>query len=141
MLECVLYDQHLRAEPSGYWAPEDPRNWRGVRQASVLSLLCICARSIDIDLAHPRSVTSSPATRSVSFSRPRPPTDHAGTTPARVREMIGSTEPYALTVISARRGWFDWRLRQLWRCRDLISLFVGRDLITRYKQTILGPAW
>ena len=55
--------------------------------------------------------------------------------------MITSSEPYALTVISSRRGWFDWRLRQLWRCRDLISLFVERDFVTQYKQTILGPVW
>jgi len=44
-------------------------------------------------------------------------------------------------VISAHRGWFDWRLRLLWRCRDLISLFVQRDFVTYYKQTVLGPAW
>ena len=55
--------------------------------------------------------------------------------------MIATSELYHRTVISARRGWFDWRLRQLWRCRDLISLFVERDFVTQYKQTILGPAW
>jgi homopolymeric O-antigen transport system permease protein len=46
-----------------------------------------------------------------------------------------------VTVITAHRGWFDWRLRQLWRYRDLISLFVWRDFVSVYKQTILGPAW
>jgi len=45
---------------------------------------------------------------------------------------------YPLTVISAHRGWFDWRLRQLWRCRDLIALLVRRDFVSLYKQTILG---
>lgn len=55
------------------------------------------------------------------------------------REGLRISRP--LTVISSRRGWFDWRLRQLWRCRDLISLFVRRDFVTYYKQTILGPAW
>jgi lipopolysaccharide transport system permease protein len=29
----------------------------------------------------------------------------------------------------------------LWRYRDLISLFVWRDFVSVYKQTILGPAW
>ena len=48
---------------------------------------------------------------------------------------------YPLTVISAHRGWFDWRLRQLWRCRDLIALLVRRDFVSVYKQTILGPTW
>lgn len=45
------------------------------------------------------------------------------------------------TVITPHRGWLDWRLRQLWRYRDLISLFVWRDFVSVYKQTILGPAW
>src|ERR1700686_1787993 len=44
-------------------------------------------------------------------------------------------------TITPHRGWFDWRLRQLWRYRDLISLFVWRDFVSVYKQTILGPAW
>ena len=45
------------------------------------------------------------------------------------------------TVISPHRGWLDWRLHQLWRYRDLISLFVWRDFVSAYKQTILGPLW
>jgi len=36
---------------------------------------------------------------------------------------------------------FDWKLVELWRCRDLISLLVWRDFVALYKQTILGPAW
>lgn len=45
------------------------------------------------------------------------------------------------TVILPHRGWFDWRLGQLWRYRDLVTLFVWRDFVSTYKQTILGPAW
>jgi lipopolysaccharide transport system permease protein len=45
------------------------------------------------------------------------------------------------TIILPHRGWFDWRLYQLWRYRDLISLFVWRDFVAVYKQTILGPVW
>ena len=45
------------------------------------------------------------------------------------------------TTITPHRGWFDWRLRQLWRYRDLVSLFVWRDFVAVYKQTILGPTW
>lgn len=44
-------------------------------------------------------------------------------------------------TITPHRGWFDWRLKQLWGYRDLISLFVWRDFVSVYKQTILGPAW
>jgi lipopolysaccharide transport system permease protein len=46
-----------------------------------------------------------------------------------------------ITVITPRRGYFDWRLDQLWRYRDLIGLFVWRDFVSVYKQTILGPLW
>jgi len=50
-------------------------------------------------------------------------------------------ERVRVTVISPRRGWFDWRLKELWRYRDLVWLFVWRDFVSVYKQTILGPAW
>ncbi|HNA89347.1 MAG TPA: ABC transporter permease [Anaerolineales bacterium] len=44
-------------------------------------------------------------------------------------------------VIQPQRGWLDWRLAELWRARDLIMLFVWRDFVSVYKQTILGPLW
>jgi lipopolysaccharide transport system permease protein len=43
--------------------------------------------------------------------------------------------------ISPQRGWFDLHLSDLWRYRDLIRLFVWRDFVAGYKQTILGPLW
>ncbi|HPM79544.1 MAG TPA: ABC transporter permease [Candidatus Anammoximicrobium sp.] len=45
------------------------------------------------------------------------------------------------TVIRPRRSLLDLRLGELWQCRDLISLFVWRDFVAIYKQTILGPLW
>ncbi|MDT3698288.1 MAG: ABC transporter permease [Thermincola sp.] len=44
-------------------------------------------------------------------------------------------------VIQPRRGWFDINFADLWRYRDLIMLFVRRDFVANYKQTILGPLW
>ena len=44
-------------------------------------------------------------------------------------------------VITADRGWFSIDLKALWHYRDLIFLFVKRDLISQYKQTILGPLY
>ena len=44
-------------------------------------------------------------------------------------------------VITADRGWFSIDLKALWRYRDLILLFVRRDLVSQYKQTILGPLY
>src|SRR5690606_31721974 len=44
-------------------------------------------------------------------------------------------------IIRPQRGWFDLRLGELWNARDLIMLFVWRDFVSVYKQTILGPLW
>jgi lipopolysaccharide transport system permease protein len=44
-------------------------------------------------------------------------------------------------VIEPQRSWFDLRLRELWHYRDLVMLFVRRDFVAVYKQTILGPLW
>jgi lipopolysaccharide transport system permease protein len=46
-----------------------------------------------------------------------------------------------IEVITPKRGMFDVRLYELWRYRDLILLFVRRDFVAQYKQTILGPLW
>ena len=54
---------------------------------------------------------------------------------------LAPTKETWTTCITPHQGWMDWRLRQLWRYRDLISLFVWRDFVSVYKQTILGPAW
>ena len=44
-------------------------------------------------------------------------------------------------IITPRKKWYDLQLRDVWRYRDLIMLFVRRDFVSRYKQTILGPLW
>ncbi len=44
-------------------------------------------------------------------------------------------------VIKSKRKILDLQLREVIRYRDLIGLFVKRDFITQYKQTILGPLW
>jgi lipopolysaccharide transport system permease protein len=44
-------------------------------------------------------------------------------------------------VITPERKWWDLRLGELWRYRDLVMLFVRRNFVAQYKQTILGPAW
>ncbi len=45
------------------------------------------------------------------------------------------------TIIRPRSDWFDLSLVELWKYRALIRLFVRRDLVAQYKQTILGPFW
>ncbi|HNB51567.1 MAG TPA: ABC transporter permease [Anaerolineales bacterium] len=44
-------------------------------------------------------------------------------------------------IIEPHRRLFDLRLRELWHYRDLVLLFVRRDFVSVYKQTILGPLW
>lgn len=44
-------------------------------------------------------------------------------------------------VIKPTAGFTAFNLKELWRYRDLIILFVKRDFIAIYKQTVLGPAW
>ena len=44
-------------------------------------------------------------------------------------------------VIRPRSRWWDLRVSELWAARELILLFVWRDFVSLYKQTILGPLW
>lgn len=44
-------------------------------------------------------------------------------------------------IIQPKRHLFDINLKELWEFRDLIALFVRRDFVAKYKQTILGPLW
>jgi lipopolysaccharide transport system permease protein len=44
-------------------------------------------------------------------------------------------------VIRPKDKWLDLHLDDLWRYRDLLWMFVRRDFVSVYKQTILGPIW
>ncbi|MBA4383629.1 MAG: ABC transporter permease [Anaerolinea sp.] len=44
-------------------------------------------------------------------------------------------------IIQPQRRLLDLRLGELWKYRDLVMLFVRRDFVAAYKQTILGPLW
>lgn len=44
-------------------------------------------------------------------------------------------------VIEPRKSLFDWKLKEVWKYRDLLRMFVRRDFVAGYKQTILGPLW
>jgi lipopolysaccharide transport system permease protein len=43
--------------------------------------------------------------------------------------------------IKPKKKWLDVDLKGIWRYRDLYYMYVKRDIITVYKQTILGPLW
>ena len=44
-------------------------------------------------------------------------------------------------VIKPKDNLFSIDFKELWAYRDLCALFVKRNIITKYKQTILGPLW
>ena len=46
-----------------------------------------------------------------------------------------------LYEITPKRKLFDLNFKEIWRYRDLLVLFVKRNIVTVYKQTILGPLW
>ena len=44
-------------------------------------------------------------------------------------------------IITPKRGYFEFHFNEIWNFRDLLLIFIRRDIITQYKQTILGPLW
>ena len=44
-------------------------------------------------------------------------------------------------IITPKKHLFDLNLKEIWAYRDLLMLFVRRDFVAVYKQTILGPLW
>ncbi|RCT54880.1 ABC transporter permease [Winogradskyella sp. KYW1333] len=52
-----------------------------------------------------------------------------------------TTEDNWLYTISSKHKLIDLNLKEIWRYKDLLFLFVKRDIVTVYKQTILGPLW
>lgn len=44
-------------------------------------------------------------------------------------------------IIKPRNSLLNLNLRELWQYRDLLEMYIKRDIVTFYKQTILGPIW
>ena len=60
---------------------------------------------------------------------------------AREIVMKNSSDNTWDLVITPRRNLLDVRFREIWEYRDLLYLFVKRDIVIVYKQTIFGPIW
>lgn len=54
---------------------------------------------------------------------------------------IENTDKEWLFEITPKNKFFSLHLKEVWQYRDLLMLFVKRDVVTVYKQTILGPLW
>jgi len=44
-------------------------------------------------------------------------------------------------IIKPRGNNFSLNLKELWKYKDLIRMYIRRDIVTQYKQTVLGPIW
>lgn len=44
-------------------------------------------------------------------------------------------------TIESNHSLFDLKLKEVWRYKDLVYMFVKRDFVAEFKQTILGPIW
>lgn len=61
-------------------------------------------------------------------------------TPTNTATPSASTDQWT-TVIKPKDSLLSVDFKEIWRYRDLMMLFVKRNIITQYKQTILGPLW
>jgi lipopolysaccharide transport system permease protein len=52
-----------------------------------------------------------------------------------------STDEEGLTSVCPARGQLSLGLAEFWKHRNLLYLFVWRDIKVRYKQTVWGAAW
>ena len=56
------------------------------------------------------------------------------------KTLVNTTTEWT-EILSPKTKLLDLRLNEIWRYRDLLFLFVRRDFVSQYKQTILGPLW
>ena len=54
---------------------------------------------------------------------------------------MSNVQPNWTTVIKPKTSLLSVDFHELWQYRDLYRMFVKRDIVTWYKQTILGPLW
>ena len=55
--------------------------------------------------------------------------------------LVVNSEEHCDLITEPKRKLLDLPIREVIRYRDLIVLFIKRDFVTQYKQTILGPLW
>lgn len=54
---------------------------------------------------------------------------------------MNDTQQKWTETIGSSHSLFDLKLGEVWRYKDLVYMFVKRDFVSTFKQTILGPAW
>lgn len=61
--------------------------------------------------------------------------------PTESPRQVTSDKEQWTEIIKPHTSLLDLRLGDVWRYRDLVMMFVRRDFVSTYKQTILGPIW
>lgn len=54
--------------------------------------------------------------------------------------MSSTDKTYSL-IIEPKSSLFSLNLKEIWQYRDLLEMYIKRDIVTVYKQTVLGPFW
>lgn len=54
--------------------------------------------------------------------------------------MSSTDKTYSL-IIEPKGSLFSLNLKEIWQYRDLLEMYIKRDIVTVYKQTVLGPFW
>lgn len=57
------------------------------------------------------------------------------------RDQSNSADGEWTSILEPSSKWSDLHLAEVWRYRDLLWMFVRRDFVATYKQTVLGPLW
>ena len=60
---------------------------------------------------------------------------------SQIIEEIQRGNAHWTMILRPKKSLFKVNLKELWQYRDLVALFVRRDFVAKYKQTILGPLW
>lgn len=55
--------------------------------------------------------------------------------------MNNQTNEHWDIIIAPRTRRFSLNLKEIWQYKDLLQMYVKRDIVTMYKQTVLGPLW
>ena len=58
-----------------------------------------------------------------------------------VTKSVSTAPKNDVIVLRPTKGWANLNLRDLWQYRELVFFLTWRDIMVRYKQTILGAAW
>jgi lipopolysaccharide transport system permease protein len=58
-----------------------------------------------------------------------------------ILKIISNMSNNSISVISPKKSLFEFKFAEIWLYRELLMIFIKRDITVTYKQTIMGPLW